>query len=247
MNIFPISDKTIAMVPVLKLVNVGRRYRSGDGFVSVLNDVNLSVAPGEVIAIVGPSGCGKSTLLNIAGLIDKPDSGTVVFDGVTIDAKTSQSSMAKLRRSGVGFVFQHFHLMNSLTVLRNAALPALLNHLDNPLDRARDLLNKVGLGHRLDHYPEQLSGGEMQRCGIARALVHSPRLILADEPTGSLDARSGAAVLDLLKEVSSASTKSALVIATHSSEAARRAARIVELAALSHDKTSSIVNQEVSA
>lgn len=245
------DDRLPEIRPVVQLQKVGRRYAAGGGFIQVLQNVTLSINPGEVVAVVGPSGSGKSTLLNVAGLIDKPDTGIVIFADVisgdaTVDSQTSQASLAALRRAGVGFVFQHFHLMSSLTVLRNAALPALLNRLDSPFDRARDLLHRVGLSHRLEHFPDQLSGGEMQRCAIARALVHSPRLILADEPTGSLDARSGGVVLDLLREASAELTGSALIIATHSAEAAKRAGRIIELATITDLEASSIVDGVIS-
>jgi len=228
------------MLPVLEFRNVTRTYESGSGesrtdSLSILSNVSLKILPGEVIAIVGPSGSGKSTLLNIAGLLDKPDAGEVIFadsnpnNCVTINAASAQALLAQLRRSSVGFVFQHFHLMSSLTVLQNAALPALLNHKPQPFERARVLLERVGLAHRLNYYPAQLSGGEMQRCAIARALVHAPRVIIADEPTGSLDSRSGLTVLELLREVSASVPGSALLIATHSAQVAKSASRIIEL------------------
>ena len=217
--------------PVISLCGVTRRFPAGDGFVTILDRVNLEIAAGEVVAVVGPSGSGKSTLLNILGLVDRPDEGSVTIASETVTAATSEDARARIRRRSIGFVFQHFHLIDSLTVLRNTALPAMLNGLSDPADRARELLNKVGLSARLDAYPYQLSGGEMQRCAIARALIHAPSLVLADEPTGSLDASSGAAVLELLMEVVSraGSNRAALVIATHSAKAAGLAGRKVDL------------------
>lgn len=222
---------------VVAFENVGKEFVSGDTVISVLRSVSLAIFPGERVAIVGPSGSGKSTLLNLAALLDRPDSGNVIFNGESITDKTSEQSLAALRRTDVGFVFQHFHLLDSLTVLHNAALPGLLCGIPNAYERAEVLLTRVGLQHRLRHYPAQLSGGEMQRCAIARALIHRPRLIAADEPTGSLDGRSASAVLDLLQEVCAELPRTALLIATHSAEAAHHAQRIIELPALMQERS----------
>jgi predicted ABC-type transport system involved in lysophospholipase L1 biosynthesis ATPase subunit len=209
-------------VALLELERVTRRFERGTSGVVALRDVDLDVGAGELVALVGRSGSGKSTLLHLAGGLDQPDDGTVRFDGRDL-APLSIGDRAKLRRRDIGFVFQFFHLIPTLTVRENVELPLLLDGV-KPDGRVRDLLDHVELAHRADHLPGELSGGEMQRAAIARALVARPRLLLADEPTGNLDSTTGAAVLDLLiSEVRGNGV--ALVLVTHDDEVAARADR----------------------
>ncbi len=207
---------------LLELERVTRRFEHGTTGVVALRDVDLEVEAGELVALVGRSGSGKSTLLHLAGGLDQPDDGTVRFDGRDL-APLSIGDRAKLRRRDIGFVFQFFHLIPTLTVRENVELPLLLDSA-KPDGRASDLLDRVELAHRADHLPGELSGGEMQRAAIARALVARPRLLLADEPTGNLDSTTGAAVLDVLfSEVREHGV--ALVMVTHDGDVARRADR----------------------
>lgn len=214
--------------PVLELRGVTKRYRQGDQDVAALAGVDLRVMPGEFLAVVGPSGSGKSTLLHVAGGLDVPDSGTVHMEGVDL-ATLGAAARARLRRRRIGFVFQFFQLVPSLTVVENVELPLLFDGArGEAAGRARRLLAAVGLDGKLDRYPAELSGGEMQRVAIARALVAGPALLLADEPTGNLDSGTGAAVLDLLgAEVERSGA--ALVLVTHDDGAARRADRMVSV------------------
>ena len=226
-----------AAAPALELRAVERHYRRGEEVVTALGGVDLSVRPGELLAVLGRSGSGKSTLLHIAGGLDTPDSGTVMVAGVEISAMPA-AARARLRRRSIGFVFQFFHLLPSLSVSENVELPLLVERARASRDRAsrdrasRDraaaMLDAVGLAHRARHLPGELSGGEMQRVAVARALVTQPALVLADEPTGNLDSVTGASVLDLLtshvREMGAA-----LVMATHDPAAAACADRAVEL------------------
>ena len=226
-----------ATAPALELRAVERHYRRGEEVVTALGGVDLSVRPGELLAVLGRSGSGKSTLLHIAGGLDTPDSGTVMVAGVEISAMPA-AARARLRRRSIGFVFQFFHLLPSLSVSENVELPLLVERARASRDRAsrdrasRDraaaMLDAVGLAHRARHLPGELSGGEMQRVAVARALVTQPALVLADEPTGNLDSVTGASVLDLLtshvREMGAA-----LVMATHDPAAAACADRAVEL------------------
>jgi len=204
-----------AQMVVLGTIDLRKRFRlPGQKPVEVLRGVNLSVRPGEKVAIVGRSGAGKSTLLNILGGLERPTSGTVT------------------RPANVGFVFQQYHLMPELTVLENVVLPTLAaRRKGDPggRKRAAALLERVGLGDRLDHLPSELSGGEMQRVALARALVTGPELVLADEPTGNLDAWTGAGVLKILSELTAGDATFSLVMVTHSPEAAAVCDRVLTL------------------
>lgn len=198
------------MIPVLGTIDIVKRFKlPGQKPIEVLKGVCLSVFPGEKVAILGRSGAGKSTLLNILGGLEKPTSGTVT------------------RPANLGFVFQQYHLMPELTVLENVLLPAMKDGLDVRA-RATELLGRVGLGDRLGHLPSELSGGEMQRVALCRALVTDPKLVLADEPTGNLDAFTGAGILKMLQELS-AGRDVALVMVTHSPEAAAICDRVLTL------------------
>jgi predicted ABC-type transport system involved in lysophospholipase L1 biosynthesis ATPase subunit len=220
-------------VVLLELDGVVKHYRRAAEDVVALDGVHLAVDEGQAVALVGPSGSGKSTLLHLAGGLDVPDAGTVRLDGRDIGA-LSRRERARLRRRDVGFVFQFFHLLPSLSVAENVELPLLLDGAgrrgdrQKPADRVHDLLDRVGIGHRARHLPGELSGGEMQRAAIARALVARPRLVLADEPTGNLDSVTGRGVLDqLLAMVADDGT--ALVMVTHDEAAAARAGRVLHL------------------
>jgi len=193
-----------------------------------LDGVDLEVAAGEFVAVVGRSGSGKSTLLHVAGGLDVPDSGRVVFDGRDVHTM-SVSDRAALRRHDIGFVFQFFHLVPTLTVAENVRLPLMLDGRRPGRAASDEVLERVALGHRSDHLPGELSGGEMQRAAIARALVAKPRLILADEPTGNLDSATGAGVLDVLT-AQVADVGAAPLMVTHDEEAAGRASRVATLA-----------------
>jgi putative ABC transport system ATP-binding protein len=194
---------------------------------TVLRDVDLVVPPGQLLAILGPSGSGKSTLLGLLAGLDRPSSGEVLFDGEPIHT-LSEDRLARLRRDHVGFVFQSFHLLRNLTALENVLLPLELVGARRARERATALLTEVGLADRGHHYPSQLSGGEQQRVALARAFVHRPSLLLADEPTGNLDSRTGAAVLEILLRLRR-DHGSTLVLVTHDEAVASRADRQVYL------------------
>jgi putative ABC transport system ATP-binding protein len=212
--------------PVVTLERAGKRYRRGDETVVALADASFAVAAGEMVALVGPSGCGKSTTLNLAAGVDRPDGGRVVVCGVDVGA-AGEAELVRLRRNVIGVVFQAFHLMPHLSVAENVALPlALAGRRDDA--RVAALLARVGLSHRRSHYPGELSGGEQQRTALARALVHRPRLLLADEPTGNLDSASGAEVLRLLDELRREEA-AALLLATHDERLAAFADRVIRM------------------
>ena len=211
---------------VVTLVDACRHYQRGEEVVRALDGVSLEVAAGEAIALAGASGSGKSTLLNLVSAVDRPTSGRVEVCGVEL-ATASEEQLLGLRRRCIGLVFQAFHLVPHLTAEENVALPLALDGRSDP-GRVADLLRRVGLAHRRSHYPSELSGGEQQRTALARALVHRPRLLVADEPTGNLDSRTGAAVLELLADLRR-SEGAALLLATHDESVAAAADRIVHL------------------
>ena len=214
-------------VPRLELRGVSKTYRNGSQPTEVLHDICLSPPPGAVTALVGRSGCGKTTLLHLAGAMDFPTAGEVLIDG-RATGSLSDSELTALRRGRVGFVFQFFQLLPTLTALENVELPLLLARTSGATETARDRLRWVGLEEKASSLPFQLSGGQMQRVAIARALVHSPDILIADEPTGNLDTASGDQVLALLRD---AATKfgATVLMATHSAEAAAIAGARVHL------------------
>ena len=218
-------------MPLLEVQNVSKSYRlPGQKRIPVLEDVSLSVMSGEHVAIVGRSGAGKTTLLNILGGLDRPTSGDVRLDGESLFAGFGAARRRnRIRAAKIGFVFQSFLLMPELDIVENVLLPAMTGAvtIPSPRTRAKELLAKVGLADRLDHLPNELSGGEQQRVALARALMCRPQIVFADEPTGNLDKLTGAEIMKLLFEVSE--TPFALVMVTHSQEAAALCDRVLTL------------------
>lgn len=214
---------------LLSIRGVSKSYVREDQHISVLRDINLEVNTGDFVSLMGPSGSGKTTLLNIAGGIDSPTSGHVVMNDVDISG-LGDTDLSKWRTTNVGFVFQQYNLLPVLTALENVELPLFLLDMsqDERRRRAMTALTIVGLEHRAHHYPRQMSGGEEQRTAMARALVTDPRLIIADEPTGNLDAAAAANVLDLLQSLNTDFGKTVLMV-THDPSAAARAKRCVRL------------------
>jgi lipoprotein-releasing system ATP-binding protein len=216
-------------VPSLQLANVCRSFGAGETQVRVLEGADFTLMPGEMVALVGPSGAGKSTLLHIAGLLEHADKGEV-FIGATATAALDDEARTRLRRHEIGFVYQFHHLMGEFSAIENVVLPQRIAGLseEEASKRARDLLGFLGLGHRLEHRPGELSGGEQQRVAIARAVANSPTLLLADEPTGNLDPTTGEHVFTTLQSLVKQSGLAAL-IATHNLDLARRMDRRVTL------------------
>jgi putative ABC transport system ATP-binding protein len=214
---------------VLRAQGIGKTVKSGDSDLVILREIDLAVTPGEVIAVVGASGSGKSTLLAILAGLDTPSAGNVAIEGADLFS-LDEDRRAELRGRSVGFVFQSFQLLPSLTALENVMLPLELSGREDAEALAREMLERVGLGERLQHYPKHLSGGEQQRVALARAFVVRPKLLFADEPTGSLDADSGAAVIGLLFEMNR-EFGTTLVLVTHDEQLASKCQRIVRLAA----------------
>jgi len=207
--------------------NLEQTYLSGGRPLTVLRDINLAIAPREFVAITGPSGSGKTTLLGLLAGLDRPTKGSVRLDGQDL-GPLSEDERARLRAEKVGFVFQTFQLLPTLTALENALVPMELRG-DGNSARATELLARVGLGDRTHHYPAQLSGGEQQRVAIARAFANGPKILFADEPTGSLDAETGRTIIDLLVELNR-HTGTTLVLVTHDPALANLASRVIRLA-----------------
>src|SRR5688572_4295386 len=204
-----------------------RRFRSGDKTITVVDDVSLSIARGEFVAIMGPSGSGKSTLLALLAGLDRPSAGQVIIDGEAIEAM-SEDRLALLRRRKIGFVFQSFHLLGNFTAQENVMLPLELLGAPSPRQRARELLERVGLGDRGHHYPSQLSGGEQQRVALARAFAPDPAVLMADEPTGNLDGENGRMVLEMMLQLRR-DHRTTLVLVTHDAELASLSDRVIRL------------------
>ncbi len=213
----------------IELRNVSRTYGSGAGGVHALDNVSLKIDSREFVAITGPSGCGKSTLMHLIGGLDMPTSGEVIVDGVPLHA-ADEASLTRYRREKLGIVFQFFHLLPTMTVLENVCVPLLLQGVSSARaePRARNLLALVGLEQRAAHFPNQLSGGEMQRTAIARALIHEPTVLLADEPTGNLDSANAEQVLEVLRDIASQALTT-MVIVTHSETVAEVAVRRIAM------------------
>ncbi|HWJ14721.1 MAG TPA: ABC transporter ATP-binding protein [Gemmatimonadaceae bacterium] len=207
--------------------NLSKEYRSGDNRLTVLRDVNFAIPQGAFVAIVGPSGSGKTTLLGLLAGLDTPSTGQVILDGSDMTAM-DEDQRARLRGEKVGFVFQSFQLIATLTALENVQVPLELRGESGAGDRARELLTRVGLGDRLDHFPTQLSGGEQQRVAIARAFANAPRILFADEPTGNLDSDTGSRIVELLEALNRES-RTTIILVTHDHTLAGRAQRIIRL------------------
>ena len=213
---------------MIKITNLEKYYRTEEVQTVALNKLSFEVKEGEFVAVMGPSGCGKSTLLNILGLLDDPDSGSFLFDGIEV-AGYNERKRSRLRKHNIGFVFQSFNLIDELTVFENVELPLIYTGV-KPVDRkarVHEVLEKMQIMHRRKHFPQQLSGGQQQRVAVARAVVNNPKLILADEPTGNLDSSNGNEVMDLLTELNEAGTT--IIMVTHSEHDAKFSHRIIRM------------------
>ncbi len=215
---------------MISLSKISKAYELEGETLTVLKGVSLTIKDGEFVAIIGPSGSGKSTLMHILGLLDKPTNGVVKIDDIDVST-LNDDEVSKLRNEFVGFVFQQFNLINKLSILENVLLPTI--YARNPFDynveeRARELLTRFGIGDKADSFPNKISGGQQQRVAIARALIMKPQLILADEPTGNLDSKSGNTILELLQELNK-KDKITVVIVTHEADVAKRAKRQIKV------------------
>jgi len=208
---------------------LAKTYTGGSATVRALDGVSFAVERGDFVALMGPSGCGKSTLLHLCGAMDRPSSGSISLEGRALGA-LSDDELTRVRRDRIGFVFQFFNLLPTLTLGDNVALPCLLSGMavGEAAARVAKLADRVGIAHRLDHYPQEVSGGELQRAAIARALVHEPALLVADEPTGNLDSENGANVLALLAELNR-ELAITILLASHAHEVAAAAGRVIRM------------------
>ncbi len=211
----------------IQLDDVRLTLTSNAGEVNILRGIDLTVEPGESVGIVGPSGSGKTSMLMVIAGLERPSDGQVGIAGHAIEAM-SEDGLALFRRNHVGIVFQDFHLLPTMTALENAAMPLEFAGRDDAFERAREELDAVGLGHRLDHYPGQLSGGEQQRVALARAVIAEPSILLADEPTGNLDGETGGMVMDLLFDLKER-CQTTLMLITHEPELAHRCSRMIRM------------------
>ena len=212
---------------MIKLTGINKIYRTNEIETLALENVNLDVAKGEFVSIMGPSGCGKSTLLNIMGLLDAPSSGKIEINGTSVESMKDKE-LAAFRNKTLGFVFQSFHLINSLNVIDNVELPLLYRKMaaKERTRLAKEVLDRVGLSHRMRHMPTQLSGGQCQRVAIARAIVGNPEIILADEPYGNMDSKMGAEVMELLHKLNKEDGRT-IVMVTHNEEQAKQTSRTI--------------------
>ena len=212
---------------MIKLTGINKIYRTNEIETLALENVNLDVIKGEFVSIMGPSGCGKSTLLNIMGLLDAPSRGKIEINGTSVESMKDKE-LAAFRNKTLGFVFQSFHLINSLNVIDNVELPLLYRKMaaKERTRLAKEVLERVGLSHRMRHMPTQLSGGQCQRVAIARAIVGNPEIILADEPTGNLDSKMGAEVMELLHKLNKEDGRT-IVMVTHNEEQAKQTSRTI--------------------
>jgi len=213
---------------MIKITDLEKIYRTDEVETIALNKLSMEIKKGEFVAVMGPSGCGKSTLLNILGLLDDPDAGSFIFNDTEI-AKFNERQRADLRKRNIGFVFQSFNLIDELTVFENVELPLIYTGVKSSdrKKRVEEVLEKVQIMHRRNHYPQQLSGGQQQRVAVARAVVNNPKLILADEPTGNLDSSNGNEVMELLTNMNEQGTT--IVMVTHSEHDARYSHRIIRM------------------
>jgi lipoprotein-releasing system ATP-binding protein len=213
-------------MPILEVSELHKTYRDGDVRAEVLKGINFSVNAGEFMAIQGPSGAGKSTLLNLLGALDRPDSGKIVIDGLELTATVKNARIDLFRRDKIGFIFQNHYLMQEFTVIENVMLPLRAQGIGKAVAKvkAASILERIGLAHRMNHFPSQISGGESQRVAVARAVVKNPPLILADEPTGNLDSENRQRFIDVLNALQ-AEDNLTIIVVTHESELAMAASR----------------------
>ncbi|MEK6935019.1 MAG: ABC transporter ATP-binding protein [Nanoarchaeota archaeon] len=218
------------MQPLLQLKDVKKLYQLDEVIVRALNGLSLDIKKGEFVAIIGPSGSGKSTAMNLIGSLDTPTEGTVLLEGANI-SDASESELAQLRSRKIGFIFQTFNLIPSISALENVILPMTFHaqglSRSDRIEKAQNLLEQVGLGERLHNLPSQLSGGERQRVAIARALINNPEIILADEPTGNLDSKTGQEIIQILKKLHSQGKT--IILITHDLQIAKQAQRIIKI------------------
>lgn len=214
------------MDDIIKLKDISKGYQLGKNIVPVIHAVDIDIKNGEFIALMGPSGSGKSTLMNMIGCLDVPDDGQYYLDGKDV-SKLSEDDLSEVRNNKIGFIFQNFNLIGDLTVLENIAIPSLYAGKEDRL-RARELAEKLGIGDRISHYPNELSGGQKQRVAIARALINNPKIILADEPTGNLDSHSSSEVMETLKMLNEKEGKT-IILVTHDAFTASFASRYINL------------------
>lgn len=219
---------SVAVASIVRLDHVKKTYQMGSETLDALGGVNLDILEGEYVAIMGPSGCGKSTMLNILGCLDRPSSGHYILGDVDV-SRMEDDDLSDIRGSKLGFIFQSYNLIQQLTVIENIEVPLYYQGIAAEVSReiAVEMATKVGLGHRLDHKPFELSGGQQQRVGIARALVNDPIVLLADEPTGNLDSRSGAEILELFDELHGQGKT--IIMVTHDDEIGDHSQRVVRL------------------
>lgn len=219
------------MSTIIRLENIWKEYKLDEDIIfTALKKINLTIESGELTAIIGPSGCGKSTLMHIIGLLDQPSRGIININNKEVSGLTD-NQLSTLRNEFVGFIFQQFNLINKLTVLENVLLPAIYfrKKVDyNPRERALQLLERFGLSSKINSYPNKISGGQQQRVAIARALIMNPQLILADEPTGNLDSKTGKEIIELLKTLNKEEKKT-IIIVTHDNEIANQTRRVIRL------------------
>lgn len=213
---------------MIDIKNVSKSFTLGDETIKAVNDISFCVEKGEFVAIVGPSGSGKSTLMNLIGLLDVPDEGKYILDGIDIE-KANEDKLAEIRNKKIGFIFQSFNLLSKMTAIENVCVPLFYSSKteEESIKKASELLQKVGLKTRMNHLPNQMSGGQQQRVAIARALACDPEILLADEPTGALDSKTGMDILNLLKELNN--NGQTIVLITHDMNIAKQAKRIVRI------------------
>lgn len=213
---------------MIKLVEVSKYYKSGDMSFAALDNINVDISQGEMLAIIGPSGSGKSTLMNMIGLLDVPSTGHYFLDGLEV-SKLPEDSLAEIRNSKLGFIFQSFNLLSKLSALENVELPLIYRGMSSAKRRAAaiEALDMVGLSNRVAHKPSELSGGQQQRVAIARALAGDPPIILADEPTGNLDSKSGTEVMDIIRKLHAGGKT--IILITHDNDIAQQAKRIIRI------------------
>lgn len=213
---------------MIKINDISKVYQTEDVETLALQHLNLEMNAGEFIAVMGPSGCGKSTLLNMVGMLDIPSSGSYNFDGTEV-SRLKEKDRSALRKKSIGFVFQSFNLIDELTVAENIELPLIYQKISTQTrkERVKEVMERLHIAHRAKHFPQQLSGGQQQRVAVCRAIIHEPRLILADEPTGNLDSRNGEEVMRLLEQLHQEGAS--ILMVTHSEEHAMRAERIIQM------------------